>query len=88
MNAKASALGMRNTHFVDPAGLDDADALPVAPEVQHTRLLLDKLVVVANARDTALMAQHLASVERNLHLPPATLPTAPTAPTDPSRMSR
>jgi DNA-binding GntR family transcriptional regulator len=32
-----------------------------------------------------LMAQHLASVERNLHLPPA---MPPTASTDPSRMSR
>jgi len=82
MNQKAKSIGLTESHFVNPSGLDENGQLMSAHDLVHTAAYLDRyypdLAAIAATRDIAIpaTATHKAFYPHNLNLLLFTYPGA------------
>ena len=66
MNARAKQLGLRNTHFANPIGLDDASNYSTASDLAKLALVLRENAFLRKTTDMAKAVVHINGVARTI----------------------
>jgi D-alanyl-D-alanine carboxypeptidase (penicillin-binding protein 5/6) len=66
MNARAAQLGLRNTHFANPIGLDDASNYSTASDLAKLALVLRENAFLRNTTDMANAVVHINGQARTI----------------------